>query len=868
MSYIRIIEINSALDPDLLSATLYTAEIDDVTGAIVQPPQRKAQGRLNIQTLVDLNQQVINNFQNRTSGHQYFSSIQLPDNMICSSGDPIDRLKLDIENLQVLLNRTLSQSSWRDIRDALLNSLSHIDLSKTVRLIIRTNDINLQSLPIEGTSFITSVLTTNGRKVSVIFDPENGSKMSVWQNCPRILLVFGSQKGIESPLTENDVASYFPSHAIVTTLIHPSRDLLVNTISDRSFDAVFIIAHSRQEDNGIDGRIDINDDGDSISINDWTEPFQHSVNRGLKLVVLAGCASVGLARSLASNPIGVSNVVSFRMPVHHQTLRHFIDRLLTNWITEAKSLEIAVSETRIALTVHNPKFPGGLPILFSSAYDSPLMFPIASPERGDDLIAPGSLGRRILANIKKIKPKKITLWLMILLAGFAIAIGLHLLLRPQLESTCNSIINDRISCGEEPLNQEREVAVQGAKQAGADAIASGDYPQAIKSLTTAWAAKKDPETLIMLENSKLRTQTLPIKTIALTIPASQSTPIDIPNSMLKGVGYAQQQWNANPNHKWNLQLVLADDRNKESTVRDLASNLLKREIIAGIGSYSSAVTIPMTKVYEKQQTVLISGTSTATKLANSNPNNLFFRICASNKVSGKQMAEYLQKHKYSKIAIFHTSGQPFSDSMTDALKENILNTVQIVNDFDFTGTSPAIDKIKAAKQAGALALVLIPDAYTSDNPERDRLLSIIKANNGDLPIIGNEVVKDATLFNYSNKQIEKIVISLPWHPSSNQHNKAIEIPDFWGDGNQLDHRIAMNYDAAQVLIKALDMLPINQSVIDSRLQIQKIISSDQFSIDGITGSIGFNGSERSQPSNSLVTPKCDDTKCSGFKPAT
>jgi ABC-type branched-subunit amino acid transport system substrate-binding protein len=145
-----------------------------------------------------------------------------------------------------------------------------------------------------------------------------------------------------------------------------------------------------------------------------------------------------------------------------------------------------------------------------------------------------------------------------------------------------------------------------------------------------------------------------------------------------------------------------------------------------------------------------------------------------------------------------------------------------------------------------------------------RLLSIIRENNGDLPIIGNEVIKDQTLFNFSKQQIQKIVISLPWHPFTYM-DSSISLPNFWGDKSQLDHRIAMTYDATQTLIAALDILPINLEINDARNQIQQKLSNSTFSIRGITGQISFTGSDRSQSIDSLVKPKCDNTKCEGFE---
>lgn len=436
--------------------------------------------------------------------------------------------------------------------------------------------------------------------------------------------------------------------------------------------------------------------------------------------------------------------------------------------------------------------------------------------------------------------------------------------RSKSEATCNSTIGDSISCGEEIFNKEPNVSIQDDKQAGANAIASGDYPKAVQLLTKAWELKKDPETLIMLSNSKLRTQNLPIKSIALNIPGSQSTPLDIPTGMLKAVAHAQQQWNADPNHQWQLQVVLVDDKNDKTTAPDLANNVIKRGVLATIGSYSSAVTLPTKDVYQQNKTVLLSSSSTATTLTNPSSDTFFFRVCSNNTIAGKKIADYLKANKYTKIALFRTPGKPFSDSMTAALKENSPG-LNIIKDMEFKGQGRAIDLLSKAKQAGAQAVVLIPDAYTSNDPERSRLLSIIRENNGALPIIGNEVVKDQTLFNYSKAQIEKIVISLPWHPSS-QQTRTIDIPTFWGDRSQLDHRLAMTYDAAQVLIKALDILPKNQNLEDSRKEIQKTLSNPTFSISGITGNISFSGSERSQPTNSLVTPQCDSGTCKGFKP--
>ncbi len=871
MTYVRIIHITRIPNSEQVFVTLTSATIDDETGSIISQPHEIDQCELNVQSLVTLNKQIIRDFQVATTQNCYFGGIQIPETMVCQVADLLDKLRTDIQQLQAAINLTLSQDPWSTIREELLQSLIGTDPTKTIRLVIRTDEIDIQALPLERTSFITNVLARENRSVSVVFAPSKRPEKSVWLDAPKILVVLGSQKNIEKVICIDDLKKHFPPNALFNSIEPQSPEELLEIIADRVFDVIIIVGHSYADRSGIDGRININDRGDSISIQELTKPFKDSVNHGLKLVILAGCSSIGVARALASNNIGVPNVIAFRIPVHYRVLQLFFDRLLTKWVTKGQSLEVALTNTRAELSLHDRDCPGAsiLPILLTSPYDPPLLFPVAKsqPELKSDSIFPNILHILVFQSLVTIKfrAKKVKVPPIVFI-GMAVAILFHILMRPPaLEPTHDRKIGDGISVGEEILLREASISPQADKQAGANAIANNDYPRAIQFLNQAWAAKKDPETLIMLENAKLADRKIPVKSIAVTIPGSQSTPLDIPTSMLKAVSFAQQQWNADPNRTWKLEVVLVDDRNDKKYVSELAANILKRAVIAGIGSYSSEVTLSAKKIYEANRTVLISSTSTSSQLTNKNSDNFFFRVCSNNEISGRQIADYLKSRKYTKIALFHTNGRSFSDSMTRALKANIQG-ISIVKEFNFEGKGAAITYIQAAKQAGAQAIVLIPDAYTSSDPERNRLLSIVRENNGDLPIIGNEVVKDQTLFNFSSKQLQKIVISLPWHSSSYQNN-TIAMPDFWGNKSQLDHRIAMTYDATQVLIKALDLVPLDRDPRDARQQVQEIVKDPSFNLNGITGEISFKGSDRSQPINSLVQPKCTAIKCEGFQPA-
>jgi ABC-type branched-subunit amino acid transport system substrate-binding protein len=861
MSHICIIDLTSNSN-NLLSANLIIATIDDLTGAIISPPNPVGSGSLNIKHLIALNRQVVEKLKRATRRDRYFGGIQIPDKMIENVADRVDELRIDIKNLRRQLDRTLRQDAWLPIREQLLHSLLDVDRAESIRLVILTDDLDVQALPIENTEFITDVLSKN-RAVSVVFAPKKQPRKLIWQDAPKILLILGSQKDIEAQaqIQISEIEKYFPAPAIFEKLQHPSKEEVLKTISDRVFDVIVMVGHSRANDNGIDGKIDINEN-DSISIQEFTQPFKNSVNNGLKLVILAGCSSIGAARALASERIGVPNLIAFRVPVHYRVLRLFFDRFLKRWITESQSLEIALTKTRGELNIFDGDCPcvSILPILFTSPYDRPLMFPPKIRSLWQKIVYILVFSPLVT---KKFRGKPVKIKSIAFMSLVAVTLLVSLLIpRSKLEPVCNSIAGDGISCGEEIILQEANIRPQQFKQDGANAIANGDYAQAVIFLTRAWDAKKDPETLIMLENAKLASQNLPVKSISITIPASQATPLDIPTGMLKAVAFAQQQWNADANHTWKLRVVIADDRNDKIYARKLTEDLLRRGIM---GSYASEVTLEVKDVYRKHDTVLISSTSTSSELTNPSNDTYFFRVCSGNQISGKEIATYLKKHNYSKIALFHTPGKTFSDSMTAVLKGNIPST-SIVREFDFAGKDLVDKELKLVKEAGAQAIVLIPDAYTSDAPERLRLLSIIRANKGELPIIGNEIAKDQTLFKFSKQELQKLVLSLTWHSSVHQ-NIPIAIPNFWGNKSQLDHRIAMTYDASKVLITALDRLPLDREIIDARKQIQEIIKNSIFSVNGITGQISFTGSDRSEAVNSLVRPKCDATTCDGFEPA-
>jgi hypothetical protein len=284
MSYVRIIDLTSSPNLDRISATLSVARINDSSGLTTTNPHEVAKGELNIAPLIALNHQVTENFKQATCQNQYYGGIQIPDKMICQVANLTNGLRADVRQLQQELEETLAQQSWSNIREELIDSLGGIDPQETVRLVVRTDDLHLQALPIECTSFITDRLMKDGRSVSVVFAPRSMTsqqqlKKLVWQDLPKVLLVLGSQRDIEKPISHDEIEGYFPSSAIVKLLANPSPENLLKTIADGIYDVIIIVGHSHANDSGFDGRIKINDelDRNSVSIGELTQPFKSRI---------------------------------------------------------------------------------------------------------------------------------------------------------------------------------------------------------------------------------------------------------------------------------------------------------------------------------------------------------------------------------------------------------------------------------------------------------------------------------------------------------------------------------------------------------------------------------------------------------------
>ncbi|NEP88011.1 MAG: hypothetical protein F6K18_14930, partial [Okeania sp. SIO2C2] len=103
----------------------------------------------------------------------------------------------------------------------------------------------------------------------------------------------------------------------------------------------------------------------------------------------------------------------------------------------------------------------------------------------------------------------------------------------------------------------------------------------------------------------------------------------------------------------------------------------------------------------------------------------------------------------------------------------------------------------------------------------------LKLIGGD-SIYNYRVVNDAGEEAYQNN----LIVAIPWHRDPNDEFTQ-KSKKFWNA--EINWRTATSYDATKTIIKALDKSNGNYS----RKKLQRILSSDDFDVEGVTGKIRF-----------------------------
>ncbi|MBD1998306.1 amino acid ABC transporter substrate-binding protein [Leptolyngbya sp. FACHB-541] len=390
------------------------------------------------------------------------------------------------------------------------------------------------------------------------------------------------------------------------------------------------------------------------------------------------------------------------------------------------------------------------------------------------------------------------------------------------QNASNTPTQERLSSGERVLFAETSPE----KQAGVEAIASGNFEQAVSDLEAALQANRnDPEALIYLNNAQIGDQTA--YSIAVPVPAATSANPAL--EILRGVAQAQTEINqAGGINGVPLKVLIANDDNDPQVSRQVAEALTENsEVLGVIGHFGSEATLAAAEIYQNSGLVMISPTSTSMQL--SEVGNYVFRTVPSDRFTAAALSRYMVNTLQAQnAAIYFNSESDYSQSLKDEFTTALYGDGgQILAEFDLADPAfSAADTLQQAASQDAEVLVLIANTATLD-----QALQVVTVNRGQLRLLGGDSIYNPKTLQVGGEAAVDMVVAVPWHILSDPQAAFVQSSrNFWG--GDVNWRTAMAYDATQTLVAGLKSNPTREG-------IEQTLSASNFATEGATGTIRF-----------------------------
>jgi ABC-type branched-subunit amino acid transport system substrate-binding protein len=284
---------------------------------------------------------------------------------------------------------------------------------------------------------------------------------------------------------------------------------------------------------------------------------------------------------------------------------------------------------------------------------------------------------------------------------------------------------------------------------------------------------------------------------------------------------------------------------------------------------ASETTLAALPIYKEHNLVLISGTSTSTRLSSEEADHNFFRTVSTTQEASQALVSFLlNKAQQKQVATLYDFNptQEFSRDIGKRFSSTFKNSGGIVvKEFDLSKRTFNPRSIhQQVQKEGATTLALFPSGHTDPSSFRN-MRDLFEFNRGRLWIVGGNTLYSRSLLASLEQMavagsfpLTRFVVAVDWHPleRNNPNPKFIqETRDLWkGD---VGWRTATTYDAAQVLITGVEKL-LQSNTEPTRQKLQEILADENFRTSGATGDIQFAGSNRLNPNASLlkVIKKC------------
>jgi branched-chain amino acid transport system substrate-binding protein len=398
------------------------------------------------------------------------------------------------------------------------------------------------------------------------------------------------------------------------------------------------------------------------------------------------------------------------------------------------------------------------------------------------------------------------------------------------------LISNRFSRGDKQLISSVNTSI---KSQGIEAFAKSNYQEAATLFEASLRLlPNDPETLIYLNNARLRAERRPTYTIAASIPIGKA--LNVAQEILRGIAQAQDEINRQGGiNGIGLEVEIIDDDNDPRLTREIAPILVNQsDILAVVGSNTSDASLGAAPIYQHHELVMISPTTFNPAVAK--VGDYIFRAVPTAQSMSAALVEYLidqlsqQLAQPPKMLICYDAAAPDNAVFRDAFLDTLIaNGGDIVDVKDAQGndlcnfTSPAFDADEAIAKAitqGANSLYLGPSIN-----DLAPAIEVAQTNAGRLPLFSSPSLYTHQITLEGQQAVEGLVLVAPWSPDI--------YPDFAQRAQQLwratvNWRTATAYDATRAIIAGLQQG-------GSRQSLQQALQNPTFSTAGSGESVRF-----------------------------
>jgi branched-chain amino acid transport system substrate-binding protein len=772
------------------------------------------------------------------------------------------------------LSQWLNQSIQSEFVDLILNKLIADPHNLPIRLVFEIfeteESTQLRDLPWDACvqSSLISRLYGINKPVHIVIGAGTIVDKRIWRNLSNILIIQGGDRNIDTDLDISFIKSHLPPHISPIIERLPSVDNLNRLLWDNNWDAIFYLGHTDTDDTGSDGLIHINEN-QTVSINDLSNAFVRSVERGLQLLVFNSCSGEGLTRklnaTLRTQHKRLPYIIVMRRPIGDSIAHAFIDRFTKHLFVDKYSVEKAITETKKFLQGLQYEFPGAdsLPVLWCDNKAFPLTvadpkLPRVEDEETGSTKTPSTEKQTGFTQDLN-KPSILTQSVNILwnprfmkLPPIAYILAAPLILYFGSQFWPKSIPEIEESIGAKSLFSQK---TSQAKKEGIEAFRRGEYDRAIDRFKASLQSDmNDAETTIYLNNSIIlnnskNSSQLPIIPVISSSSNGYSTAVEV----LSGAAVAQMGINQQGGIKGQkvlLKIVL--DQNDENIARRVAKKLVAEDIKAVIGHVDSNTSVVAAPIYEKAGLMMISPTSSTMDLKS--VGKYVARTAPNSVMMAKSLANYISIINKKKLGFCYDSqlvaGKTFRDAFMNQIGQQGGIIVSVNCDASEPGFSPK-SIIAKMQQEGADGLVLY--YHINRKYQLEAAQNLAKEAKNKFPLFGSAalVAKEIT---DSGQDFDGMILVTPRHADlplarnfTNTFKQTFGVNPDW--------RSMTTYDALQAVAKGL-----NESD-GSRLGLQQQLHNPNFIAQGASGDVKFSIS-----GDRLVTPSIAQLQCqSGCK---